>query len=335
MTREEFFKDIRENVCSQMRERFEKVYDCLNWAEFDKGENLPGTEWDCVPFVSPALLDELYGHYLDGRPLEDIHTVIRKVCETLLETGEEEFRMQDMTFEEVKDRIVCHVFSNEMCVRLPEAQVYDDYTYFKALYYAVTEYDDGRVLVVPITNTHLEKWGKDRDDIFDAAMENQLKGGILLLSVDEACNHDVREYGKLNCYDTGRSMVGLEQETIFILTSRSLQFAVSLMLNDRVLSKVRKILGKNFFVLPGSVHEALIIPEKKGILAENVLDYHRDICRGAGWIGKEEMVADEIFYYSGESGQLVRVRKADEKSSPDPDKGRKEIIVQSCDRAIA
>ena len=214
-----------------------------------------------------------------------------------------------------------------------ETQVHDDYTYFKALFFVDNKTGTNNTPFVPIMVTHLEAWGKDRDDIFEAAMENQISSEILLVPLEDAWNKNLSELGKYNCYNGESTLDVLNKTEKFLLTSSTLYCSSSLALNDRVLSNLYKLLGTDYYVLLVSFREIMIIPDRAGIDIRQVMDYQKSLY-GTKKI-PDEAVADEIFYFVGKRGQLIRVHKTSDELKVRLTAAKREIIIQSFQRANA
>lgn len=336
LTKEEFYEDIR-NVCSRIRERCETIYAPL--LKKGNGRRYTDAFGNYLNFTWPDDIGEIYALYLDGYTLEDIHKSIHSVADVFLKSHEAAMEMINTPFGEIEDRIICLVVSNDEHSVMQGIQVFDDYTYFKAVYYVemYQEKEDEPSSIAPILLEHLERWGKDRDDIFDAAMKNQEKLGILFTTMDDACDISLQDLQNYNYYDGKKALTELDLEKTFLLTSSNFHYAVSLILNDRVLSHIYKIFKGNYYVLPGTVHEVLIIPDREGLSPEDIKDYQSRLCHDEDDEEDvlDEMITDEVFYYEGEEGQLVRVNKNDAKAARKGHGSRREIITQSYERASA
>ena len=330
MTREEFFEDIYSNVCVKLQEHLDKVTGVPRGIrEKDtavKRNSKAGSGSRCLPFAAVTDLGEMYVSYLKGRPIEEIRGMVEEVGSCFISSLTAVSEMENVSFEEIKDRIVCSVISSGLFSSGMEKQLYDDYTYFKALYYVMFEENGEIKTLVPVSIRHLEAWEKDRDDIYDAAMENQLRAGILLVPLDEACEKEIPEIVEFNCYETKRDREVFTKTGIFLLTSQSLQFSVSLMLNETVLSRIYGYFGDNYYVLPVSIYEVLIIPDRNRITPGQVRGYHESIYKPDDF--PEEEVCTETFYYNGAKGQLVRV--CEEGIKPE----KWELIFQNTKKAV-
>ena len=59
---------------------------------------------------------------------------------------------------------------------------------------------------------------------------------------------------------------------------------------------IYKTVGGNYYLLPSSVHEFLIVPEKKGINPSELVAIVREVNRTE--IEKEEFLSDDIYYFN-------------------------------------
>ena len=61
-------------------------------------------------------------------------------------------------------------------------------------------------------------------------------------------------------------------------------------------------LGKNFYILPSSVHEVILLPEDKVSSSENLLTMVMEVNRTQ--LAPEEVLSDAVYYYDRKSGEI-------------------------------
>lgn len=82
---------------------------------------------------------------------------------------------------------------------------------------------------------------------------------------------------------------------MYILTNQETYFGAASLLYPHVLSHIGTLLGSNFFVLPSSVHECILVPDSgiysKSELEEMVLEVN------STQVAKEEVLSNHVYYY--------------------------------------
>ena len=94
------------------------------------------------------------------------------------------------------------------------------------------------------------------------------------------------------------------ENILYVLTNQIRSFGASVILYDGCLEMIGKYLGDNYFVLPSSIHEVIIMPEKKapwgGVgLSEMVQEINRT------QVDDEDVLSDYAYYYDCEKKKLL------------------------------
>ena len=81
-----------------------------------------------------------------------------------------------------------------------------------------------------------------------------------------------------------------------ILTTRGAANGAGVIFCDSVLQKIREKIG-NFYILPSSIHEVLIVPVSGGI----ELDYLEEMVRtiNATEVSPEDRLSDQVYLFDG------------------------------------
>ena len=92
---------------------------------------------------------------------------------------------------------------------------------------------------------------------------------------------------------------GLTSEVpMYIMTLRGGSFgAVCMAVNDWMEQFGREC-GSNFFILPSSIHELILIPENSGETAGNLQEMVCEV--NASCVSAEEKLSDSVYYYNSQ-----------------------------------
>lgn len=109
--------------------------------------------------------------------------------------------------------------------------------------------------VVTIQNHHLESWGIDKEQLFMSAMENS--------SVQDACS--------IMTMDDVFGQVGCDEETdceeymhdLYVLSNTSRINGAVALLYPGILEKCAGRMGEDYFIIPSSIHEVLMLAENE------------------------------------------------------------------------
>ena len=86
------------------------------------------------------------------------------------------------------------------------------------------------------------------------------------------------------------------------LTNSRKQFGASLILHDDILRRAGEVLGSNYFVLPSSIHETILVPDIEGSDAQGLCLMVKEINEGK--VEACEQLSDKVQYYDRETGVL-------------------------------
>lgn len=91
---------------------------------------------------------------------------------------------------------------------------------------------------------------------------------------------------------------GLDTDRMYVLTTASAQFGATALWRGNTMAKIAELLDDDYFVLPSSIHELLIIPEADAPSVSNMLSLVSDV-NGAGEVISEmDILSNTVFYYS-------------------------------------
>lgn len=169
----------------------------------------------------------------------------------------------------------------------------------ETVYVKFEEKNGGAVWGMHVTHLLLEAWDISRDELFETALKNsQEKEGLLFHPLE-------KELDRL----MGREQLGNEaadQNALYLLSNQSKRHGASVLLYPGVLELVYKKLGGDYYILPSSLHEVLVISKESdippGVLKSTVKAVNREeVC-------PEERLGNGIYEYRGESGTLKKYR---------------------------
>ena len=84
-------------------------------------------------------------------------------------------------------------------------------------------------------------------------------------------------------------------DMLYVLTNRDSLNGASLILQRDVMKKIGELAGGDFYVLPSSVHETLIIPESAGVSLDDLSEMVKSV--NSSTVSPEEFLSDHVQYY--------------------------------------
>lgn len=227
--------------------------------------------------VFPTIyLEEFYEQYLQGAS-------VNSLVQSLLEIYEKVKVKQSvpyndiLVYSKIKDHIVYKIIRRESNEELLSQIPHECYLDLAIVYYVLMETTDFGTATLLIRNEHLEGWRITKEEVSAAARINT----PALLPVE----------------------VGMLTEYMYILTNSIRSFGAAVMLYDDIWKQMEHLIGGDFYVLPSSVHELILIPESYGMDRRHLQEMVREINRTE--VENEEVLSDNVYYYCGEEERLL------------------------------
>ena len=245
--------------------------------------------------VSPVVyLEPHYQRYMDGdcmitEAVEDVAELLKDYSQTAdIEAEVEGFENWNRIRPRVFAKLINAEMNRELLQRVPHRMFMD----LAVVYYVkVKEFMGGGAGTILASNQHLQIWGVDENGMYETALANMEDEGVSIQGMDEILgemkNSPVQE------------LCGM-----YVLTNRSKLFGASELLRLDTLREIAGKLQDNLMILPSSLHEVIILPEKEA-------PPEREAAEMVKAVNDSELAPDEIL-----SDHVYRF-----------DRGREEIYI--------
>lgn len=248
--------------------------------------------------VPNIYMESFYKLYKWNWKMEEIVQKIKETYEQGLPTNK-----IDMSFfkkyELVKDKIVYRLINADQNADLlrsiPHIRFWDLAICFSYVFQS-EELGEGMIL---IHNSHLEMWQVEKEELMKVAETNTPK----LLPV-QFCEmrHVLEQAGAEEEFDLDL----LEPGCMYVLTNQKKLHGSAVILYPQVLSDIAAKIKRDFFILPSSLHEVLILPVKEDV---EIKEQMSEMCNMVTNVNSTQLDPDEIlsnnpFYYCYKEREL-------------------------------
>lgn len=245
--------------------------------------------------VPTFYLDGYFREYQNGTTFKELFAKLMEIYRT---TPKEEMDLSFFEdFERVKDRI-CYRLVNlernvEMLTDIPYVPFLDLAVCF---YYAFSNETLGEGSIM-IHYSFMERWGVTVEELMQQAQENTCRLFPPYIESVEKMLIEMMGFGRVSGLETA---VPLD-----IMTNSKKDFGATSILYPGILKQYAKRCGGNFFILPSSVHEVLLIREENGDQKESFKSMISEV--NSNYLAQEEFLSNSLYYYdmSSESIQVV------------------------------
>lgn len=227
--------------------------------------------------ISPTIYqEEFYEQYREGATVQQLARTIKefyeKVC-VMKTTNLEHILDYAKMKEKIAYKLVNKAQNEEMLQSIPNKEVLD----LAMVCYLVLEDQELGEGSVMIGKEHLKHWGITEKELFSRAMEN-----------------------------TERILPHVRMELTDIMhvhtNEKGYQGAAILLYSD-VLQQEYERLGENFYIIPSSIHEVIIVPESCDMQRPELEALLQEINEKE--VRLEEVLSDHVYYYSGKEQKII------------------------------
>ena len=244
--------------------------------------------------VSPTIyLEEYYKQFQNGFEVDEIvQSLLNVYHEVKFEHTWDVQTVKD--YESMRSKIVyklIHAAKNEALLQnMPHIA----YLGFAIVFYILFEVDDSGTATIPITNELLELWDVPLDSVQQNAFCN---APILLPAYFKPMQIVIDELMGTN-YSEQESI----EDLMYVLTNSLRSFGAACILYDGILEKMYEEIGENYYLLPSSIHEMIIVPECNSPSREHLNEMIAEVNQTQ--VDEEEFLSNCVYYYNGSTKTL-------------------------------
>ena len=244
--------------------------------------------------ISPTIyLEEYFQQFQEGKPIEKIVEKILQLYEEVKCSHPcEESLLQN--YEELKGKFACKLIHRGKNEKLLNDIPYVPWMDLAIVVFVLLEVSPYGTATVLVRKEHLEIWGLTEAQLFDEAKKNT---PILLPYQFCPMRKLLREICP-SAVDEGEE----EEESLYVLSNKLRSFGAASMLYEGILEKVGQKLGENYYILPSSIHEVIVVPESKSPVKQDLEEMVREI--NETQVEEEEVLSDRVYYFSRKENRL-------------------------------
>lgn len=312
-------KVFAEGVAEQIRDYLPPEYESVECHVVEQRKNndvpmvgicfrMPGESVSPIIYVEP-----FYNEIRRGSPIPE---TMEKIAETAMNSREISSEMAEICIDDyasVKDHLNLALVNTKanrrMLSEMPHMEVEDLSAIFRV---AVPVPGDG-MGSIKVTNELLEKWGIDKNEVFEAAVENMEQNAApVLMDMESIMEEIISETpANENLLDYPEKKSRSSFETMYVLSNASRNNGASAILSTATMKKIGEIFPEGVYILPSSIHEVLIIPKENAPSPKELGEMVREVNRTQ--VAREEVLSDRIYEYDKERGKICQVPESIEK----------------------
>lgn len=253
--------------------------------------------------ISPTIyLEEFYQRFTDGESMEglvqeilDFYRIVK--CDQSMDANGINH------YDAVQDKIVfklIHTEKNQELLKgVPHFRLLD----LSIVFYVLLDVNSRGTATMTVNNEHLQYWDVTAEDLFALARSNVKR--LLpaeLFTMQQAVD-------EILCSVPGKKKNLLQESApegadfMYVLSNPVRSFGAACIVYPEVLDMAGQVLGEDYYVLPSSVHEVLLVPVSKsmepGEMDAMVMEINQT------QVAEEEILSDHAYLYQRDARSLV------------------------------
>lgn len=274
--------------------------------------------------IAPTIyLNEFFHEYKEGKRLKDI---INQLCRLINENQpRKNFNINFfLDYEKLKNYLVYRLINKEKNKELLKEVPYKALQDLAIVCHCLIEDEEIGTGSVLIHHHHLKTWKIEEDRLFKDTELNspKLEPGrvhkmsslvkeILSETVEKKVEEICREYpeDKERLIENTLNHMAEEMEEgqvpMYVLTNTRRYYGAASLVYQNMMEKIGELFKNDYYILPSSVHELILLEKTEDILPEVLNQMIMDVNRSQ--VEEEEWLSDHAYYYSREQKKMIAV----------------------------
>lgn len=192
----------------------------------------------------------------------------------------------------IRARLVNTEKNRDFLATVPHREFMD----LSMVYAAVFECDGHGQGSIIVSYGHMKLWGVTEQELFEQAESNmEAAGDMEISSISEIL------CGVIAAEETG--ITGCDAFPMYVVSSRSRVYGAVAMLSKKTMQEAAKIFGRDFMILPSSVHELILVPlsgepgetERLAQMVQEINDTE---------VAEDEVLSSHVYRYDCQTGTI-------------------------------
>lgn len=253
--------------------------------------------------LAPTIyMDGYYNDYKNGRPMVEILAEIERAYNTY--KAEQDFDVSSITdFNFVQDKICYKLVNRDKNKELLSDAPYLPFHDLAVIFYVVVSEDRVGTGTVTVHDNLMEMWGNpDIKELYRIAKNNtqrRYKGRVsnMMEIMGEIISHsaDNVDPDVVDAFFEMDSVYEDNMMPMFVATNIKKVNGAGVILYDGLLRTFAEKIGGDFYILPSSVHEVILVPANGDMDARYLIQMVKEV--NATEVSPDEVLSDNVYMY--------------------------------------
>lgn len=297
MSYKEFLEEVKNSIKEYLPDSFKDATVDIQKVKKNNGVELNGlTVRKTGQKISPVLyLDQHYRNLQQG--LTNIQDICKNVAEGITQ-NQRSFDVNDILDpEKIKDRVTFSVIGAKNNISMLQDMPHRIKDDMAMVYRIIVNQENQEVGSVKISDQLAESLNLNEKDLYNMAMENTPK----LFPAQFQSMYDVLK----KMMPEMAEMMGpnIFEDSMYVLSNEQNIDGASALFYPGVQEEIYKHMGKEYYVLPSSIHETIIVPKNASMNATELKNMVMEI--NGKEVSPDEVLTDSVYEYDARSKTLT------------------------------
>ena len=286
---------------------------------------------DRIPTIN---LTDLYRQSYEN-PRFRITDVLEQISQ-IIQREPERFDVSRLTqYKEAKKHLFMRVSNIEENLQVLGRVPYVERADLAITFHIVVEENEAGRASAIVTNSMMENFGVTRNQLYKDALENssfiapvmidnlgELVGSMEIEEMEArgASEEEIRKAEE-------RIYVESQYNPMFVVTNETLLYGGSAIFYPGVMDQLGEVLNGDFFILPSSVHETLVVPDNGRISCHELKAMVMAINEKE--VAPEDRLTDEVYHYDTRDHVFEKAESFTERKRAKEDIGKQESVKET------
>lgn len=311
MNFEQFVDEVKNSIKDYLPEEFQDAQIELHKHEKLNESYLGMTIRKENQTVAPTInLNKFYNQYSDFEK-EELPFVFEEMSDIIQQEPIKVDLKPLMNYEAAKDKLFIRVSdadrNSEYLENIPHRRVEN----LAITYHIMASASDGEIGSAPITNQMLKTYGITEEQLHQDALENSpklfpAKVESISTIMEKMMREDMRQSGMSDeQIDVMIEEMGISNPNpLTVVTNDQQMNGAAVIFYPGQMEEIGKSVKGDFFILPSSTHEVLILPDDGGMTYQDLKAMVMEV--NSTQVMPEERLADEVYHYDAKDRVFER-----------------------------
>lgn len=249
--------------------------------------------------ASPVIyLEEYYAHYQMTGNFAEIIDILTNLYSRLPVMQVDKQKLSDFSL--AKDNITMKLINTEKNLAFLETVPHIPFHDLSIVFYQILKIEHGRIIDMAINNESLKKWHMDVETLHEYALSNYTRlSPVKFTSVKQQFLDMGVPLQELTPESYGKPDERIIEDldnSLYLLSNDRMTDGAILITCKNLMDAIGDFFGENYYVIPSSVHEVLLLPESK-VPSKASLDIMIQEVNQTQ-VEPEDYLSDHAYYFS-------------------------------------